>query len=292
MAVHPADDPLGLARHYVEIGSAERALAELEKVPGAIEDSEFWTLRAEALRELGRSTEAGQAAKAGLEREPDHLELLDLLALAELDSGHEREALAAIDAALELYPDVAELHAHRGLILARRKPRSFRPQSFREARAAVDEALRLDPHSEETLRIRAQVAALSGDRRVGEYAAEVLAREPNDELAHIMLGISHAQRGEVAAGLQHYEEAARLDPSDPALVWAARYSREMQRPFFAPALFMERVTRGRIRFAWIAVALASFHVDQLWFTVFVFGIWAYLWAAEIYLRLRVGKEPG
>jgi tetratricopeptide (TPR) repeat protein len=292
MAVHPVDDPLGLARHYLELGRADSALAELEKADGSVDDPEFWALRAEALRLLERPAEAAEAAKEGLKREPESLELLDMLALAELDAGHDKEALAAIEAAVELYPDVAELHAHRALVLARRKPRSFRVQSFREARAAVDEALRLDPQSEEALRVRAQVAALSGDSRVGGYASEVLARDPEDELAHIMVGIGHAQRGDVATGLRHYEEAARLNPSDPALVWAGRYSREMQRPFFAPALLMERVTRGHIRLAWIAVAFASFQIDQPWLTVTVLSIWAYLWAVHLYLRWRVGKEPG
>jgi Tfp pilus assembly protein PilF len=292
MAVDPAHDPLALVRRYLQTGDARRALAELEKAPGGVDDEEFWSLRARALYELGRWDEAVKAARAGLELEADDFDLLDLLALAQLECGREKEARVTIDSALELYPDSPELHAHRALILARRKPKSFRPVSFRAARAAVDEALRLDPHSEVALRVRAQVAAMSGDTRAHQYAAEVLALEPDDEQAHAITGAALANRGEVVAGLRHFEEAARLDPSDPTLAWVGRHSRDLRRPFFAPVLFMERVTRGNIRIAWVVVALASFHSGQLWLKVVVFGIWAYMWAVHIYLRMRHGKEPG
>jgi Tfp pilus assembly protein PilF len=292
MAVDPAHDPLALVRRYLQTGDARRALAELEKAPGGVDDEEFWSLKAHALYELGRWDEAVKAARAGLELEADDFDLLDLLALAQLECGREKEARVTIDSALELYPDSAELHAHRALILARRKPKSFRPVSFRAARAAVDEALRLDPHSEVALRVRAQVAALSGDTHAHQYAAELLALEPDDEQAHAITGAALANRGKVVAGLRHFEEAARLDPSDPTLAWVGRHSRDLRRPFFAPVLFMERVTRGNIRIAWVLVALASFHSGQLWLKVVVFGFWAYMWAVHIYLRMRHGKEPG
>ncbi len=291
MAVDSAHDPLALVRRYLETGDARRALAELEKAPGGVDDEEFWSLRAHALYGLGQWDEAAQAAQRGLELGADDFDLLDLLALAELERGREKEARATIDSALELYPDSAELHAHSALILARRKPKSFRPVSFRKARAAVDEALRLDPHSEIALRVRAQVAALSGDARAPQYAAELLALEPADEQAHAITGVALAKRGNVVAGLRHFEEAARLDPSDPTLAWLGRHSRELRRPFFAPVLFMERVTRGHIRIAWAVVALASFHSGQLWLKVVVLGLWAYMWAVHIYLRMRSGKEP-
>jgi Tfp pilus assembly protein PilF len=292
MAVDPAHDPLAHVRRYLETGDARRALAELEKAPGSVDDEEFWSLRAQALYELGRWDEAVKAARAGLELEADDFDLLDLLALAQLECGREKEARVTIDSALELYPDSAELHAHRALILARRKPKSFRPVSFRAARAAVDDALRLDPHSEVALRVRAQVAALSSDTHAHQYAAELLALEPDDEQAHAITGAALANRGEVVAGLRHFEEAARLDPSNATLAWVGRHSRELRRPFFAPVLFMERVTRGNIRIAWAVVALASFHSGQLWLKVVVFGFWAYMWAVHIYLRMRHGKEPG
>jgi tetratricopeptide (TPR) repeat protein len=291
MAVQPAGSPLALARRYLETGDARRALSALEQAPGAVDDPDFWAVRAEALYELGRFAEAAEAAGQGLGHDPEDLGLLDLLAIAELERGREKEAAAAIDAALELYPDSAELHAHRALILARRKRKSFRVQSFKKARAALDEALRLDPQSEDVLRARAQVAALSGDPLAPAYAAELLALEPDDEQAHALTGTALANRGNVLPALGHFEEAARLNPSDPKLAWAGRYARELRRPFFAPVLFLERITRGHVRIGWFVIAFPTLRLHVLWLSVLVFAFWAYMWAVHIYLHRRFGKEP-
>ncbi len=284
--------PLALARHYLAQGRPDGALTALGKVTGAeLESYEYWCLRAHALYELGRWDDAAQAAEAGLELDADDFELLDVLALAELERGRKKKARATIDAALELYPDVAELHAHRALILARCERKSFRLASFRKARAEVEEAIRLDPHSETALRVRAQIAILSGDRRASEYAAELLSFDPDDGQAHVITGSALAGRGDVTAGLRHYDEAARLDPSDPTLAWVGRRSRALQRPFAAPVLFLERVSRGHVRLAWIVVLFASLHADQPLLTAAVMAFWVYMWAVHIYLRVHVGKEP-
>jgi tetratricopeptide (TPR) repeat protein len=284
--------PLALARHDLDRGRPDRALAALGKVTGPeLESYDFWALRAHALFELSRWDEAAAAARAGLERKPDDVELLDVLALAQLERGHKKKAQATIDAAIALEPEFAELHAHRALILARRAEKSFRLASYRTARAAVEEALRLDPQSETALRVRAQIAVMSNDRRAQEYAAELLSVEPDDGRAHVIRGAALAGRGDVSESLRHYDEAARLDPSDPALAWLGRRSRALRRPFFAPMLFLERVSRGHVRIAWALVAFASFHSGQPVLTVAAFAFWIYMWVAHAYLRIQAGKEP-
>ncbi len=289
MAVYPADDPLALARHYLQIGNARRALAELEKASGGVDDDEFWHLRAHTLYELGHWDEAAQAARAGLEREADDVELLDVLALAELERGREKEARATIDAALELCPDLAELHAHRGLILARGQRKSFRLASFRKARAAVDEALRLDPHSEVALRVRAQVAVLSGDRRhAGEYADEVLAAEPDDEFSHLVRGSVHADRADFKRALHHFEEAARLNPDSPDAGEALRDARVGAHPLLAVLRPVWRFGRMRSWLVYVTVitALALARLPSIRYAVI--GIWLTMivlsWTAPPLLR--------
>jgi tetratricopeptide (TPR) repeat protein len=284
--------PLALAWHDLHRGRPDRALAALEKATGAdLEAYEFWNLRARALFELGRWDEAAAAAESGLEQAPDDGELLDVLALAQLESGRTKEARATIDAAIVLYPDVAELHAHRALILARRADKSFRLASYRKARAAVDEALRLDPTSEAALRVRAQIGVMSNDRRAHEYAEELLALEPDDGRVHVIRGAALAGRGDVSESLRHFDEAARLDPSDPTLAWVGRRSRAMQRPFFAPVLFLERISRGHSRIAWVAVVVASMRAGVPLLTAAVIAFWVYLWVAHAYLRVQTGKQP-
>jgi tetratricopeptide (TPR) repeat protein len=287
-----AAGPLILARHDLARGRPDRALATLGKVTGPdLESDEFWSLRARALYEVGEWEAAVAAAETGLERDPADFELLDVLALAQLESGRKKQARATIDGALLLYPDSADLHAHRALILARSTEKSFRLASYRKARAAVDEALRLDPHSEAAFRVRAQIAALSGDPLAEVYASELLTADPEDEQAHILTGVARARRGDVKAGLDHYLEAARLDPADPTIARLGRKSRILQGRFAAPMLFAERMTRGHFRIAWFVFAFVTIRLHQPVLTATVIAFWAYGWAVHVYLRMRVGREP-
>lgn len=287
-----ATGPLVLAGHDLDRGRPDQALARLEEVTGAeLETREFWSLRAYALYGLSRWDETAEAAQAGLDCEPNDAELLDVLALAQLERGRKKEARATIDAAIELAPNVAELHAHRALILSRCAEKSFRLASYGKARAAVEQALQLDPASETALRVRAQIAVLSNDRRAQEYANTLLELEPDDGQAHVIRGAALAERGDVTGGLRHFDEAARLDPSDPTLAWVGRRSRALQRPLFAPLLFLERVSRGHVRIAWAFVCLASFQLGKPLLTAAIFGFWIYMWAAHAYLRIHAGREP-
>src|SRR5919204_2056962 len=184
-----AAGPLVRARHDLDRGRPDRALAALEHVTGPeLETREFWALRARSLYQLRRWDDAIAAAENGLGISPDNFQLLDVLALAQLERGRRKRARATIEHALELYPDEAILHAHRALILLRMSQRTFRLTSYKKARAAADEAVRLDPFCDEALRVRAQIAAVSGDRRADEYAAELLAHDPEDEYAHVIRG--------------------------------------------------------------------------------------------------------
>jgi tetratricopeptide (TPR) repeat protein len=287
-----AGGPLVRARHDLDRGRPDRALDALAAVTGAeLETHEFWQLRAAALYDLRHWDGAIDAARKGLDDEPENLQLLDVLALAQLERGRKKQALATIDHALELHPDEAILHAHRASILLRKKRRSFRLESYKKARAAAEEALRLDPHCEAALRVRARIAALSRDRHAEEFAAELLAADPEDERAHVITGVAHARRGDVHTGLDHFLEAARLDPSDPQLAWLGRRSRILKRWYVRPVLFLERLTRGHVRIGWVVIMLAirGLHVPLLTAAALLF--WIYMWVVHIYVGRRTGKMP-
>jgi tetratricopeptide (TPR) repeat protein len=284
--------PLVLARHDLARGRPDRALAALNDVTGSeLECGEFWTLRATALYEIGDASEAVEAAHRGLEHDPDSFELLDVLALAQLASGRKKEARKTIDGALLLYPDSAVLHAHRASILARLAERPFRVTSYKKARNAVEEALRLDPECEAALRARAHIAALSGDRNADAYAAELLASDPENEYAHVISGTARAHRGDVRPALDHFLEAARLNPSNPNLARLGRRSRVLQTNFAAPLLFMERVTHGHVRLGWIGVIVLTRLAHQTVLSVAAVIFWVYMWSAHIYIERRTGKAP-
>lgn len=287
-----AAGPLVKARHDLARGRPDRALVALSQVTGAeLESEEFWSLRAAALFDAGDANAAVAAAEEGLTRDPGDFVLLDILALAQLAAGRKKEALETVESALLLYPESADLHAHRALILARSAQRPFRLTSYRKARAAVEEAVRLDPSSETALRVRAQVAAMSRDARADIYAAELLERDPESETAHVISGAALANRGHVHAGLDHYLEAARLDPSDPHLAWLGRRSLILRCWYVRPHLWLERVTRGHVRIGWIVIMLAirGLHVALL--TAAAVAFWAYMWVVHIYVNRRTGKAP-
>jgi Flp pilus assembly protein TadD len=71
------------ARHDLMRGRPDLALAVLGNVSGAeLESPDVWRVRALATYQLGRFEEAVQAAEQGLERAPNDIQLLDVLALA------------------------------------------------------------------------------------------------------------------------------------------------------------------------------------------------------------------
>jgi tetratricopeptide (TPR) repeat protein len=290
--MEPAAGPLVLARHDLARDRPDRALDALSKVTGPeLETYEFWSLRARALYRLRRFDEAIEAAQAGLERDPGDLLLLDVLALAQLESGAKKQARRTIEHALEVHPDAAILHAHRALVLARTAQKAFRLASYKEARAEVDQALRLDPTSEAVLRVRAQVATLSGDPRALEYASELLSFDPEDDHAHVIAGSALARRGEIASGLDHYLEAARLDPSDRQTAWLGRRARVLQGRYAGPLLVAERLTRGRLWVVWPVLAWGALRLHQLPLTLAVLAFWVYGWSVRLYLHVRTGKAP-
>ena len=287
-----AAGPLVRARHDLLRGRPDRALVALDQVTGAeLEDEEFWLLRAAALHDAGDPKAAVEAAQKGLEHDPADFGLLDVLALAQLGSGRKKDARATIESALLLYPESSDLHAHHALILARCAERPFRLTSYKKARAAADEAVRLEPDSDLALRVRAKIAAISGDSRAQAYAEELLARDPESASAHVLSGAVRAKRGDVHAGLEHFLEAARLDPSDPDLARLGRRSRALQRWYARPVLFLERVTRGHVRIGWVVIVLATRAAHLAVLSALAIAFWIYMWIVHIHVERRTRKAP-
>jgi len=115
----PNTTPLALARHYLELDRHQPALDALARASDdALGDPEYWLVRAEALRGLDRPAEAVDAARRGLELDPDDWILLDVLALGHIDNRRYHEAERALSTAIELAPDNATLHAHQALTFA------------------------------------------------------------------------------------------------------------------------------------------------------------------------------
>jgi tetratricopeptide (TPR) repeat protein len=210
---------LELARHYSEIGQPRRTLEALDGTE-AFESAEGWVLRGDALYQLDRYEEGADAARRGLELEPDDAILLDVLALNLIELGDLAGAERALLSALELSPDHPTLLCHYALACAREGQTA-------KATELVDRAARLDPLSTDVLRTRAQVAFLSGDKkRTTQYADELLAVEPEDRIGHVLRGNALVEDN-VYGAVRHFDEAVRLDPSDQATAHVARHNRTL-----------------------------------------------------------------
>ena len=211
------DRKLELARHYSGIGQHRRVLEALDGTE-AFETTEGWVLRGDALYQLDRYSEGAEAARRGLELEPDDVVLLDVLALNLIELGDLAGAEQALLSALELSPDHEALLCHYALACARGG------QSTKAVRL-VDRAIRLDPTSTDVLRARAQVAYLTGDKkRAQQYADELLAIEPEDRIGHVLRG-NVLVEDNVYRAVRHFDEAVRLDPSDHDTAHVARHNR-------------------------------------------------------------------
>lgn len=285
-------DPLALARHYGEIGRHQAVLDALAQAdPYVLDDPESWLLRAEALRGLDRDAEAVVAAKRGLELDPEDISLLDALALSELGRDDLVNAKEALDAAIELEPDHPTLHAHLALTYARM-------HRFADARAEVNEALRLAPWSVGTLRIRAQVACLTEEepRLVQAYVADLLEVAPDDPTGHAILGTLAANKKDFRAAAHAFAEAARIDPSRHDIVDTAREARVYAHPVLAPVRPVWRFGRWRAYFVFLALSVTLAAAHQTVLREILVGVWlvilALSWLAPPILRRLQRRKYG
>ena len=241
---------LDLARHYSAIGQPVRVLDTLEGI-GAPDEPEVWTLRAEALYQLDRYDEGADAARRGLELDADDLGLLDVLALNLIELGDLAGAEQALLAALELWPDHETLLCHYALACARHGQRE-------KAERLVARAARFEPESVDVLRARAQVAYLNGDLRATKrHVDELLASEPEDPVAHTLLGNLLVEDSNVYAGVRHHEQAIRLNPADRELADVVRHNRIVTHWLQWPLYPMQRF--GVIK-VWVAYLVLLFIV--------------------------------
>jgi tetratricopeptide (TPR) repeat protein len=211
--------PLALARHYAAIGQPQRVLEALERLESA-HDAEALALRGEALYQVDRYEEGADAARRGLELEPEHPVLLDVLALNLIELDELGAAEQALLAALGLWPDDTTLICHYALACAR-------GGQFDKARRLVERAAQLGPEDVDVLRVRAQVAQLSGDRKASKYIDELLAVEPDDRAGHMLRGNVLVERSDIRGAVRHFEHATRLDPTDHDTAHVTRYNRTL-----------------------------------------------------------------
>lgn len=256
-----------VAARYLEIDRPAEALAALEGVAGEeLETAEYWRIRSDALSGLERYAEGAEAARRGLERDPESLSLLNGLTLCELGLGDLDAADTTLRAALELYPDHSLLLANHAVVLARKG-------DLPAAQKAVARAMRTDPDSMPVRRVRAQVAVAARDPEAPKFVDDLLARDPDDPLGHALKGSLALRSKQYGSAVQAYEEAARLDPSDQTLVRNAQTARVVNHPVLAPVRPIWKFGRWRAYGLYISIVLALGFVGLPSLRLAVGGIW-------------------
>ena len=278
---------IALARHYVDVDQPQRALDVLSGAGVDPEAPEVWALRSAAFFHLERCAEGAAAARNGLARDPEELELLDLLALNELELGRLGEAEKALLAALELWPSHPTLLCHYALACAR-------GGQFAKAEGLLAEASRVDPESVHVLQARAQVAYLEGDeKRARREIDALLASDPENRVAHVLRGNLLADKN-VYRAVRHFEEAARLDPSDEEIVRVTRQNRILTHPLQWPIYPVQRFGPFKVWGAYLGILLLVGLTGIGWLLGLVIGLYlfmvVYSWTAAPLARWWLGRK--
>jgi glycosyltransferase involved in cell wall biosynthesis/Flp pilus assembly protein TadD len=216
--------------------------------------SKLTQLLQQAVKELeaGKPAEAVALCERVIQREPNNLLALNLLALLEHQRGRNEQALPWIQRAIKISPSNAEAQRSAGTILlalgkfaeaadATRKAAALQPnlpgvhaqlgkaltmlERGEEAMASLEMALRQDPHPNADLlnTVAAALEQCCDFVRAEEFARRALLLQPNFKDALMSLGNALSAQGKLPQALQAYDQALALK-SDNAMT---RYNRSL-----------------------------------------------------------------
>lgn len=219
---------LEVARQYLIAGNAERALETLGGLDDATQMVQAWAIRAAAEIVLTDHEAALQAARNGLELDPNSSELLSLGAHAAAELGRLPEAERMVLQALDRDPDDPDHLCLYAEIVAR-------AGQIEKAETLLARAESIDPECQAALLGRANVAYLRGDKRaLTHYAEELLRVDPAGKAGQHMRGVAMANSGRMREAARHYAEAAGIDPADHSAAETARSARFAIHPLLWP----------------------------------------------------------
>ncbi len=170
------------------------------------------------LRE-GNNDEARTLLVEVRERSPELPDAHLLAAVAARGLGRTTLALREVERAIEVAPDLADLHANRGAILCDL-------ERYDEAEAALLEALRRNPKDPEALGDLGRVLLhLKRPEEALTCLEPVAAVMPTDAGLHSDIGVALIMARRVESAIRRYETALRLAPEDAEI--HANYSRAL-----------------------------------------------------------------
>jgi tetratricopeptide (TPR) repeat protein len=192
----------------------------------------------DALRR-GANDEAVSLSRMAVAETPHDARAYALLAHAERVNGDPVAAQHAINRAVLLAPDDAELHFQRaGFLLQEHK--------LDEAQAALARTLHLDPNQFEAYIVQAQMAIGRGDLEEAERLQRTAGRiAPEHPLVRTIEGVIALRRGDGARAQMLLTRAAEQMPDDPQVLYALGFAHLNQQQFaFAEQAFRKLIERS------------------------------------------------
>ncbi|MBD0711220.1 MULTISPECIES: tetratricopeptide repeat protein [unclassified Streptomyces] len=166
-------------------------------------------LRAEALYDTGRFSQAGELVARHLATDPEDAEALVLLARCLHREGDDRAALDAVERALRARPELLMAWLMRVQVLMGLK-------RYPEAEAAARHAVGLGPQHWGTHYALGTVLSQSvrAERTAEAYEAArtAVSLAPEEDAAHFLVGLAAQRRGDHATARRAYETTLRLNP--------------------------------------------------------------------------------
>ena len=166
--------------------------------------------KGKALFGLGQPAAAVAALETALEIDPNQLEAYELLAVSLAGSGRPERAWEVLKQGLRLNPDAARLHHLHGRFLAQEG-------TYEAAASAFETAIGLDAGLTAARVDLGNLRMAQGRHELAITAfRETLARHPNDDRLHHILGTALLIAGNLDEGRQHLERALAINPENAA----------------------------------------------------------------------------
>jgi putative PEP-CTERM system TPR-repeat lipoprotein len=208
----------GLATLALRDGKTDEAVAQLKR---AIEQDRM--AAAPRVQLIDLLIETNQASQALIEARdfanvaPKSGLAIDALGRAQIVAGDEANGIATYRRLTAAYPDNVEAHRRLAQALMKvglSKTGPSRTAYVDEARAALDQALKLEPESLAALGDRAEFEhRMQGATAAVTFAQSYSAKDPKSAVRLVVLGDTQVLAQQPAQALQSYQKAAELAPS-------------------------------------------------------------------------------
>jgi tetratricopeptide (TPR) repeat protein len=200
-----------LAHAWQQLGDHRQALAELDKLAGhAANDARVLACRGVSLASECRIDEAIESLLAALRLAPDNLVALGALADVYLEEQRFDDAMQCLRRAIVLKPDAVTWQLQLARVLKRTGQSA-------EALEHMQQACCLDSDNRQ---LQAELARLHlelGEPSEAQVLLErVIMDEPHRDEWHHLLGLAHAEQGNLATALKYFDNCLSVAPDHAA----------------------------------------------------------------------------